>query len=288
MGVEDLSVARNGAHFPNLDLIRDEARYLNLATFLSEFGMWLEGWGHTDTERVVNGTYQAMESSDRVHGKDRYVDFYTPVVSGAQWQWDIYYDNHYEFQNGNPNNLKTEDDAWNAENFSVINNYGQGYNVKANLVERAYPRAVQGEIMHFAYEGLVPDEASELMAYHSIRASLSSQFRDREFFRNHKFAFLALAWSHQRLRPRKSTSPVIWMPAKLTVITEAGVFQGLEVNGGLNHTLNEVAIYSDPAKQPGAGHIVAIWDDVETGEKQRRIIILHWSSTAVQAWMLAP
>ncbi len=265
MGIEDLSVARNGAHFPNLDLIRDEARFLGLTTFLSEFGMWLEGNGHTDTERVVNGTYQGMESSDRVSGKDRYVDFYTPLISGAQWQWDYYYDNHNELQNGNPAKLKTEDDAWNGENFSVINNYGQGYNVKANLVERAYPRAVQGEVMHFAYEGLVPDRANSVMSYHSIRASLTNQFNDREFLRDNNFAFLA--W-----RGRTSDAPTeIYIPrhmnpAQLTVITEKGVFKNLTVNAALTQANNEVALITDPHKQSGSGHVVLVWDDADRGE----------------------
>lgn len=267
MGVEDLSVARNGAHFPNLDLIRDEARFLELAVFKSEFGMWLEGWGHTDTERVVNGSYQGMESSDRVSGKDRFVDFYTPLVSGAQWQWDIYYDNHQEYQNGNPNNLKTEDDAWNNENFSVINNYGQDYNVAANLVERAYPRAVQGELMHFAYEGLVPDRAGEVMSYHAIRASLANQFSNREFFRNNKFAFLA--W-----RGRTSDAPTeIYVPRhmdanQLTIVTDAGVYKNLTVNAALSQENNEVSVITDPKKQAGSGHVVLVWDDMDATESE--------------------
>lgn len=270
MGVNDLSIARNGAHFPNLDQIRDEARYLNLATFLSEFGMWLDGYGHTDTERVVNGTYQAMESSDRVQsqklgGKNRFVDFYTPLVSGAQWQWDYYYDNHHEYQNGNTNNLKTTEDAWNGENFSVINNYGQGYNVKANLVERAYPRAVQGEVMHFAYEGLVPDENNSVMAYRSIRTSLPNHFINKEFFRNTKFSFLAWRGRHSDA-PTEVYIPRHMNPNGLTIITEKGVFNNLPVSTTAANVRNEVLIRKDPNKQAGAGHIVTVWDDVDNGE----------------------
>ena len=265
MGVNDLSVARNGAHFPNLDQIRDEARYLNLATFLSEFGMWLDGYGQTDTERVVNGTYQGMESSDRGHGKNRYVDFYTPLISGAQWQWDYYYDNHHEYQNGNTSKLKTTEDAWNGENFSVINNYGQGYNVKANLVERSYPRAVQGKVMHFAHEGLVPDENNSVMAYRSIRTALSNQFIDKEFFRNTKFSFLA--W-----KGRNSDAPTeVYVPRHmvantLTIITEKGVFNNLPVSSSAANTSNEVIVVKDPNKQAGSGHVVTVWDDVDSGE----------------------
>ena len=265
MGVNDLSVARNGAHFPNLDQIRDEARYLGLATFLSEFGMWLDGTGHTDTERVVNGTYQGMESSDRTSGKDRFVDFYTPLVSGAQWQWDYYYGNHHEYQNGNPDLLKTGEDAWNAENFSVINNYGLGYNVKANLVERSYPRAVQGDVMHFAHEGLVPDAANSVMAYRGIRATLNNKFIDKEFFRNTKFSFLA--WKGRNSdAPTEIFVPRHMDPATLLVITEKGVFNNLAVSTATSNTQNEVLIIKDPKKQDGSGHVVMVWDDADTGE----------------------
>jgi hypothetical protein len=270
MGVNDLSVARNGAHFPNLDQIRDEARFLNLATFLSEFGMWLDGYGQTDTERVVNGTYQGMESSDRgqsikAGGKNRFVDFYTPLVSGAQWQWDYYYDNHHEYQNGNTSKLKTTEDAWNGENFSVINNYGQGYNVQANLVERSYPRAVQGEVMHFAHEGLVPDENNSVMAYRSIRTTLSNQFIDKEFFRNTKFSFLA--WKGRNSdAPTEVYVPRHMSPNDLVVITEKGVFKNLTVTSNAANTQNEVLLRKDPNKQNGSGHVVTVWDDVDSGE----------------------
>lgn len=265
MGVEDLSVSRNGAHFPNLDQIRDETRFLNLAPFLSEFGMWLDGNGHTDTERVVNSTYQGMESSDRVHGKDRFVDFYTPLISGTQWQWDYYYDNHYELQNGNPSNVKTEDDAWNNENFSVINNYGQGYNVRQELVERAYPRAVQGDLMHFAYEGKVRDEGSETMTYHSIRASLTDTFINREFFRNTRFAFAA--WKGRNSSaPTELYVPRLMAANNLVVVTDKGIYQNLSVSTQPNNTQNEVMLSTDPGKQSGAGHLLRVWDDVDSGE----------------------
>ena len=265
MGVENLSVARNGSYFGNLDLIRDEARYLGLATFLSEFGMWLDGWGHTDTERVVNGTYQGMESSDRVRGKDRYVDFYTPLVSGAQWQWDYYYDNHYEFQNGNLSQLKTEDDAWNGENFSVINNYAQGYNVQATLVERAYPRAIQGDVMHFAYEGLVSDRDNSLMSYHAIRASLPGLFSNREFVRDTRFAFLA--WRGRNSDwPTEIYVPRHMNPASLVVVTEAGVFRNLVVDAPRTGAADEVALIRDPGRSGNAGHVVLVWDDAGAAE----------------------
>lgn len=266
LGISDFSIARNGSHFNNLDLIRDESRYLNLATFVSEFGMPIKGKGRSDTQRVINGVYQGLESSDRFSGKDRYVDFYTPLISGAQWQWDIYYDNHFVYQNDNPKKLVTKKDAWNNEDFSVVQYQAKRYNVKAELVERAYPRAVQGEVMHFAYEGLVPDADDNVMAYHSIRTDLSGQFIGREFFRERKFAFLA--W-----RGRTSDAPTeLFIPRhmnanNITVVTDAGVYKHMRVNAPLSQQANEVAVVSDTSSSDG-GHAVFIWDDVDAHESE--------------------
>ncbi|WP_430461896.1 ricin-type beta-trefoil lectin domain protein [Thalassolituus sp. LLYu03] len=263
MGTNDLSVARNGSYFDNLNLIRDEARYLNIAPFLSEFGMWLDGYGHTDTERVVNGTYQALESSDRAQSQNRYVDFYTPLISGSQWQWDYYYDNHYEYQNGNSSELKTTDDAWNGENFSVVADYGQSYNVAPELVQRAYPRAVQGKVLHFAYEGLVPDEAGDVMSWHSIRASLPGVFTDREFFRDTAFAFLA--WQgRQSDAPTEIYWPAHYDIADLLVITDAGLFAAADLPSVPAQDADEVVRIADAGSD--SGNRILIWDDVSAAE----------------------
>lgn len=266
MGTNDLSVARNGTYFDNLDLIRDEARFLDLPVFLGEFGMWLEGYGHTDTERIVNATYQGMEVSDRNHGKDRFADFYTPVVSGTQWHWGYYYDNHYEFQNGNPDELRTEDDAWNGEDFSVISNYATGYNVDQRLVERIYPRRIQGDLMHFHYNAMVRDQAGEELCWGAIRLDLDDRFENREYFRCKKFAIAV--W-----RGRNADAPTeIFLPrhidvTKLLVITEAVIKnRTLTVSTEVTDNLNEVMITADPGKVSDSGKRLLVWDDNDEGE----------------------
>jgi endoglycosylceramidase len=266
MGTNDLSVARNGTYFNNLDLIRDESRFLDLPVFLGEFGMWLEGYGHTDTERIVNATYQGMEISDQGHGKDRFADFYTPVVSGTQWQWDYYYDNHYEFQNGNPDELRTEDDAWNGENFSVINNFATGYNVDQRLIERAYPRRLQGDLMHFHYNAMVRDEDDEELSWGSIRLDLGDLFENREYFRGKKFAIAI--W-----RGRNADAPTeIFLPrhmdaAELLVVTEAVIEnKTLAVTTEVTDQMNEVMVTTDPGKISGSGNRLLVWDDDDEGE----------------------
>lgn len=282
MGTNDLSVARNGSYFDNINLIREEARYLNIAPFLSEFGMWLDGWGHTDTERVINGTYQGMESSDVNHGKDRYLDFYTPLVSGSQWQWDYYYDNHYELQNGNPAQVMTDDDAWNGENFSVIANYGQSYNVQAALVQRAYPRAVQGDVLHFAYEGRVADEAGDIMSWHSIRASLADYFSQREFFRDTEFAFLAWRGRHSEA-PTEIYWPAQFAASNLQIVTDAGIYSAADLPAQPQQNADEVVLQDDAGA--GSGKRVLIWDDPSADETADS---LHFALLINQPGLSAP
>jgi len=265
MGVST-SVARNGTYFANLDQIRDEARFLDLPIFLGEFGMWLNGYGKDDTERVVNGTYQAMEISDLSSGKDRYADFYTNLVSGTQWQWDYYYDKHHEYQNGNPNKLITDKDAWNGENFSVIKDNATGYNVDANMVERAYPRRIQGDLMNFHYNAMVKDEANALLNWGALRVSLANTFENKEYFRGKKFALMT--W-----RGRNADAPTeLFIPrhfdtSKLLVVTEKVIKnQTLRVSSSTANEANEVLLTADPAKVSGAGTRLVVWDDADDGE----------------------
>ena len=267
MGVNDLSVAQSKAYFKNIDLIRDEARYLNLTPFLSEFGMWLDGYGHTDTERIVNATYQAMESSNRTN-KGAFIDFYTPLVSGTQWQWDYYYDKHNEVQNANPAKLVTDKDAWNRENFSVVRDYGENYNVNQELIQRAYPRAVQGELLHFAYEGRVPDRAGKILNYFSLRASLPPLIADRDFIKDTEFAFMA--W-----QGRLSEDPTeIYWPRHLQsndfwLITDGGIFYGADLSKKPQQSANEAAKLADFGED--SGQRILIWDDVDASEDSKSI-----------------
>ena len=169
-------------------------------------------------------------------------------------------------------------DAWNNENFSVINNYAQGYNIHAELVERAYPRAVQGRTLHFAYEGLVPDRANSVMSYHSIRAGLAGQFAEKNSSATTNL--LSLAW-----QGRNSHAPTeLYIPRhisaeNLVVVTDAGVFKNLSVNAPFTQAQNEVALISDPNKAQGAGHVLLVWDDVDANENLKAFI-LPWPSTA--------
>lgn len=265
MGVADLSVARNGAYFNNIDLIRDEARFLDIPVFVSEFGMWLNGSGHTDPARIINATYQALEVSDEGRAKNRHANLYQPVVGATQWHWDLYYDKHHEFQNGNTSKLITGQDAWNGENFSVVRNDAADYTLPQQLIERAYLRAAQGRILSMYYNAMVPDAAASVMNWGAMRVNLAGQYEGKPFFKGKKFFFAV--W-----QGRNSDAPTeIFLPrhinTPLLVVTDKRVYNGsLVKDAGFDQSANEVSLRSDAGKIAGAGSRLVIFDDADAGE----------------------
>jgi endoglycosylceramidase len=232
---------------------------------LGEFGMGLDGRGHTDTERVINGTYQALETSDAAHGKDRFADLYTPLVSGIQWQWDHYHNQHTEYLNGNLTQLLTEHDAWNGENYSVVSDASQTLNVDPMLVQRVFPRRVQGGLLHFSYAAQVHDRASEPLVWHALRAPKESGTGDEEYFRDGKFA-LAVWQGRLSEAPTELFIPSHFALEHLVVVTERGVWnKTLSPESEPRDTPDEVLLTLDRAGGTGS-HRLLIWDDPSDDE----------------------
>lgn len=216
MGVTNAAKAINGDYFHNLDAVRSESRFLGIPTVLGEYGMWLkdQNGGVRDHARIVKATYQAMELSDSSQSRpSRRPDFYTSMVSGTQWHWDIYKDNHRELQNGNPNKLKTTGDAWNGEDFSVVK--GDTLTVNADVVQRAFPRAVAGNIVSFHYNDLAVDGAGQTLDWSEIRSGGASWFSDRKF--------ALLIWQGTASGPTELFLPAPFQPDNMILITENSV-----------------------------------------------------------------
>lgn len=282
----------NATYFDVIDMIRDEGRYMETPTFLSEFGMWLDSSNQAqDVNRVVSATYQAMDSSNvhsakvdgdgNIRRRSRQLDLYTPMMSGTQWQWDYYYDNHREVphhhrcmdDDGNLNegglmcNPIREKDAWNNEDFSVINSYASGYNLNPKTVERSYPRAIQGRLLHFAYQGQIMDYGSRLMDWYTINID------GEELINNTKFNFAA--WTG-----RKSVAPTeIFVPRhfdidKTVVITNNGVWLDRKVDRAPSGALNEVMFARD-YKGSDSGHVIRIWDDSADSKDIRFALVIE-------------
>lgn len=262
----DLRNIDNGTYTPHYDLIRDEGRWWASPTVSSEFGMWNHKNGTWDTNRTIKAMYQGMEITDSMHmAQDRFIDPYSPPVSGTQWHWDIYSGRHHEAMNGNPAKVMTAGDGWNGEDFSVITyqNGSLGWNVDPNNMHRIYPRRVQGDILHFHYNDLSHDANGTVLDWASIRPIIG----DHEYLRGNKFA--VLAWRGRNSEaPTEMFLPNSFDPASTVVITEKAIQNGLTVATTPIGTQNEILLLNDVARNnPGAsGHRLMIWDDMDANE----------------------
>jgi endoglycosylceramidase len=258
----DLRAVNNGSYLTYKHQIRDEGRYLRMPTFVSEFGMFSHQKDHKDTNRIIAAMHQGQQSSDALKpGKDLFADAYSPPLSGTQWHWDWYHDRHQEKKNGNPNNVLSENDAWNDEDYSpftVLADNSVRYNIDARNVERANVRATQGDTMAFHYNALVRDAYGTLLNWQAIRPLIGN----REYFRNNRFALLT--W-----RGRNSDAPTeVFLPREFTgdqimVITDKRILNGMTSRSEPDHSQNEVMLTADTAN---GGNRLLVWDDADADE----------------------
>jgi len=118
--------------------------------------------------------YQALDST--LKGADWWSDPAAsgPVLSGSQWQWDIYNGRHHELMNGNPDKVLTAGDAWNDEDLSAVRLDDSGKAVlrqDARLLDRVYPSATAGTTVGFTYEDRSQD-GSTTLTWNPVPSSL--------------------------------------------------------------------------------------------------------------------
>jgi hypothetical protein len=250
MGVSNFNRVENADYFPDIDYVRDETRFLQMPVVIGEFGMWLhdQNGGAKDYARIVNATYQAMEASDveragKAGRLDRRLDFYTLTVSGTQWHWDIYKDQHHELRNGNPALVMQKGDGWNDEDFSAIK--GDQLTVGADIVSRIYPRAVQGRLVNFFYHPLAKDGAGKVMDWAAIDT------HGQRLFANVPFALVTWQGTHSDL-PTEIFIPPQFAAQDIRVITRQGVWQAGDVS-------SSIALLED--RGAGGGHVLQVSAD---------------------------
>lgn len=265
MGVSNLNRVENAEYFENIDRIREEMRFLDVPVLLGEYGMWLgdQNGGSKDHARIVKATYQAMEASDEHRTeKDRSLDFYTPLISGTQWHWDIYKDQHEEYMNGNANKLITHGDGWNDEDFSVIK--GEDLTVNHHTVQRVYPRRIQGNVVNFYYNDLTTDGANITPLWASIKAGNQQVFKDKEF--------ALLTWQGQvSSAPTEIFIPKHFDINNLTILTDGGAFQGNPLEQAAN---DDLWATQDLDGNENAGYRLMIQTDAATPAEQN---IFHYA-----------
>ncbi|MFC8144563.1 cellulase family glycosylhydrolase [Streptomyces paradoxus] len=157
--------AADGQYAGDFRTVRDRAAAARTAAVVSEFGHPLAGNVSDKAPTVLKAMYQALDS--RLKGADWWTDPAAsgPVLSGSQWQWDIYNGRHRELMNGNPDTVLTAGDAWNDEDLSAVRLDDAGKPVlrqDARLLDRLYPSATAGRTVGFTYEDRSRDGSTTL------------------------------------------------------------------------------------------------------------------------------
>ncbi|MBB6080591.1 cellulase family glycosylhydrolase [Streptomyces paradoxus] len=157
--------AADGQYAGDFRTVRDRAAAARTAAVVSEFGHPLAGNVSDKAPTVLKAMYQALDS--RLKGADWWTDPAAsgPVLSGSQWQWDIYNGRHRELMNGNPDKVLTTGDAWNDEDLSAVRLDDAGKPVlrqDARLLDRLYPSATAGRTVGFTYEDRSRDGSTTL------------------------------------------------------------------------------------------------------------------------------
>jgi hypothetical protein len=150
----DPFAAGDGTYSGAIDGIRDRAATVATAAFVSEFGSSMTD---TRTPWMVRSMYESLDHSG--NGSDWWT---APagrghVLSSTQWHWDIYSGRHHEPMNGNPSKLQTAADAFNGEDYSLVESDVSGnvvLRLDQHVLDRIYPSAVAGDTLAFATEDL--------------------------------------------------------------------------------------------------------------------------------------
>ncbi|MCX5053788.1 MULTISPECIES: cellulase family glycosylhydrolase [unclassified Streptomyces] len=166
--------AADGQYATDFGTIRDRASAAGTAAVVSEFGHPLSGTVSDKAPTVLKAMYQALDS--RVPGASWWSNpaGSGPVLSGSQWQWDIYSGRHHELMNDNPDKVRTSGDAWNDEDLSAVGLDDSGaatLRQDGRLLDRVYPGATAGSTLAFTYEDRSRD-GSTTLTWNPVPSSL--------------------------------------------------------------------------------------------------------------------
>ncbi|MPY51409.1 cellulase family glycosylhydrolase [Streptomyces acidicola] len=212
--------AEDGQYAGDFGTVRDRASAAGTTGIISEFGHPLTGSVSDKAPTVYKAMYQALDS--RVKGANWWSDpaGSGPVLSGSQWQWDIYNGRHRELMNDNPDKVQTEGDAWNGEDLSAVRLDDAGKAVlrqDARLLDRVYPSATAGRSVAFTYEDRSRD-GSTTLTWNPVPSSLPNV---RQLVGSGQYALLV--WrSDGSSEPTELHLPASFPNASTTVVSDLG------------------------------------------------------------------
>ncbi|MFF3458256.1 endoglycosylceramidase [Streptomyces sp. NPDC002730] len=216
--------AADGQYAGDFGAVRDRAAASSTAAVVSEFGHPLTGTVSDKAPTVGKAMYQALDS--RLPGATWWSkpEQSGPVLSGSQWQWDIYHGRHHELMNGNPDKVLTAADAWNEEDLSAVRLDDSGTAVlrqDARLLDRLYPSATAGRALAFTYEDRSRD-GSTTLTWNPVPKSLP---RVAELVGSGQYG--VLLWrSDGTAAPSELHLPASFDTRRTTVVSDLGVVTG--------------------------------------------------------------
>lgn len=216
--------AADGQYVTDFGTVRDRAAATGTTAIVSEFGHPLAGNVSDKAPTVLKAMYQALDS--RVKGASWWTTPAAsgPVLSGSQWQWDIYWGRHHELMNGNPDKVLTGGDAWNDEDLSAVRLDDAGnatLRQDARLLDRVYPSATSGTTVAFTYEDRSRD-GSTTLTWNPVPASLPTT---KQLVGSGQYALLV--WrSTGGEAPTEMHLPASFPTATTTVVSDLGAVYG--------------------------------------------------------------
>jgi hypothetical protein len=222
--------AGDGQYATDFGTVRDRAGALGTVPIVSEFGHPLSGTVSDKAPTVLKAMYQALDS--RVKGAGWWSDPADsgPVLSGTQWQWDLYSGRHHELMNGNPEKVRTSGDAWNDEDLSAVALDDAGTPVlrqDARLLDRLYPSATAGTALAFTYEDRSRD-GSTTLTWNPVPSSLPNV---AQLVGSGQYGLFV--WrSNGSAAPTELHLPASFPAASTTVVSDLGTTAGLPAYTG--------------------------------------------------------
>ncbi|MGW2567269.1 cellulase family glycosylhydrolase [Streptomyces sp. NPDC001537] len=216
--------ASDGQYAKDFGTIRDRASAAGTAAVVSEFGHPLSGSVAGKAPTVDKAIYQALDS--RLLGSGWWSNPASsgPVLSGNQWQWDIYNGRHHELMNDNPDKVKTSGDAWNDEDLSAAKLDDSGavtLRQDARLLDRLYPSATAGTTLAFTYEDRSRD-GSTTLTWNPVPSSLPNV---SQLVGSGQYGLLV--WkSGSGTAPTELHLPASFPTATTTVVSDLGTVYG--------------------------------------------------------------
>ena len=240
--------ASDGQYTSEFNTIRSNASTLGTSAMVSEFGSTVTGYTSDKSPSVLKAMYQALDSG--VTGANWWTDAAASgtVLSGTEWQWDIYNGQHHELMNGNSSKVETTGDGWNGEDYSVVDMDSSGnvaLRYSSQLLDRLYPEAVAGTTLAFTYEDRSPD-GSSVMTWNPVPSSLPTV---SALVGSGQYG--VLVWkSNGGSAPTQINLPLSFTSSNTTVVSDLGAVLDPPTYSATGHVANAAV---SVAALPGAG-----------------------------------